>query len=63
MLTSARTTRTFRRHGIALGGLAALDTDEADAHVLTYCRTKGLATEEARAAVRTIADRRSARSA
>ena len=45
-------------HDIALRGLAALDTEEADAHVLTYCRTKGLASEEARAALRTIADRR-----
>ncbi|MEU5686149.1 hypothetical protein DEJ48_08780 [Streptomyces venezuelae] len=42
----------------ALRGLAALDTEEADAHVLTYCRTKGLASEEVRAALRTIADRR-----
>ncbi|WP_409240079.1 HEAT repeat domain-containing protein [Streptomyces sp. PA5.6] len=44
--------------GTALRGLAALGTEEADAHVLTYCRTRGLATEEARAALRTLADRR-----
>ncbi|MFD6433772.1 HEAT repeat domain-containing protein [Streptomyces venezuelae] len=42
----------------ALRGLAALNTEEADAHVLTYCRTKGLASEAAREALRTIADRR-----
>ncbi|WP_447040600.1 HEAT repeat domain-containing protein [Streptomyces sp. DSM 118878] len=47
-----------RLRGSALRGLAALDTEEADAHVLTYCRTKGLTSEEAHAALRTIADRR-----
>ncbi|WP_416069409.1 HEAT repeat domain-containing protein [Streptomyces alfalfae] len=49
---------TAHQHGIALRGLAALDTEEADAHVLTYCRTKGLASAEARAALRDVADRR-----
>ncbi|QUI34425.1 HEAT repeat domain-containing protein [Streptomyces alfalfae] len=49
---------TPRIHFSALRGLAALDTEEADAHVLTYCRTKGLASAEARAALRDVADRR-----
>ncbi|CAM5651856.1 hypothetical protein SALBM135S_05134 [Streptomyces alboniger] len=44
--------------GIALRGLTALDTEEADAHVLTYCRTKGLGSAEARAALHDVADRR-----
>ncbi len=42
----------------ALRGLAALDTEEADAHVIAYCRTNGLASETARAALREVADRR-----
>ncbi|MEU6822429.1 HEAT repeat domain-containing protein [Streptomyces atriruber] len=50
--------RAFHSGDIALRGLTALGTEEADAHVLTYCRTKGLASEETRAALRTIADRR-----
>ncbi|WAL98467.1 HEAT repeat domain-containing protein [Streptomyces sp. Je 1-369] len=57
-LASVLATARPGHDGIALRGLAALGTAEADAHVLTYCRTKGLASEAAREALRTIADRR-----
>ncbi|MFF1376132.1 HEAT repeat domain-containing protein [Streptomyces sp. NPDC058308] len=50
-------------HGVALRALAALGTDEADAHVLAYCRKYGLVSEDRRAALRSVAERRAGRPA
>ncbi|MET8683148.1 HEAT repeat domain-containing protein [Streptomyces sp. NPDC004732] len=52
------TDRPTYRHGVVLRGLAALGTEEADAHVIAYCRTHGLTGEDSRAALRVVADRR-----